>query len=728
NPIVPVNGGTNADGSLTSLAYDRATFNLPFRADFALYFKSGYQENRSANGSGGWNSAVTTGMTYAQSGAGGGQTNEISIPWTAFPGGVRPASFNWYGQKVYDYGAANNGIYGQVPVENPTGAQNVSAYTSNSLRYYTVSVTTVGSSTLPFSRNSYTHPFGVTNNSFGAISVWDFTMNSSGQQIARLNTGGDWTINNSLVVAAGTLYFGSGGSGYGQSTIANIDIRGGSLNMDQTNKALNTSGNFVMSSGSFLLSGTSGGDFNLAGNWTTSGGTFTPSSRRVTFNGTAAQTLTGATTFDYLTFNNTSGANPAVTLANSITANQDLVLTNGIVQIGANNITVTNTTAAAVSSAASTAFVQTNSTGQLRRSIATAGLPITYLFPVGTGTTYSPASFSFSANNTARNLHVRAVAGTHPSNGTPTHYIANRYWNTDLSSTSGTYTYTSQFNYQAGDVTGTLASIKLGKYNGSTWTDDAGSSASGTVLSSGTLTETTGSLAATADWAGRTTVVPSIAISGVAPGASTEIVGTTNVILHQYNLAVTVLNATLTGLNVVTAGTYATADITNLKVRYSTDATLDGGDATLSTLTSPGTAGTLTFPSFTSQLINTGTTGYIFITADIAGGATAGNTINIASNPFSNFTFTAGTKTGTDPVGVAGVKTFSSSVPSIAISNSAPASSNQNAGTTDVVLQRLDFAVTVAGTNFTGLTVTTAGTYASADLTNLKVRFSTDAT
>jgi hypothetical protein len=221
-------------------------------------------------------------------------------------------------------------------------------------------------------------------------------------------------------------------------------------------------------------------------------------------------------------------------------------------------------------------------------------------------------------------------------------------------------------------------------------------------------------------------LVPSIAISGVNPGASSVTIGTNDVILHQYNLAVTVAGTNLTGLNVTTAGTYISADITNLKVRYSTDAILDVGDATLSTFTTPGAAGTKTFPSFSSQAISSGTTGYIFITADVAVGATVGNTINIASNAFSNFTFSSGTKTGTDPVAAAGIKTFSSLVPSIAISNSAPASSNQNAGTNNVVLQRLDFAVTVTGTTFNGLTVTTAGTYASADIANLKVRYSTD--
>ncbi|MFH0864559.1 MAG: hypothetical protein V1904_00070, partial [Bacteroidota bacterium] len=127
--------------------------------------------------------------------------------------------------------------------------------------------------------------------------------------------------------------------------------------------------------------------------------------------------------------------------------------------------------------------------------------------------------------------------------------------------------------------------------------------------------------------------------------------GTTNHVLHKFSLAVTTANATLTGLQCVTAGTYLSADITNLKVRYSADATLDGADATLSTYTTPGIAGTKTFPSFTSQVINSGATGYIFITADIAAGATAGNTINVNAVTTAHLTFSSGTKSGSTTAG-----------------------------------------------------------------------------
>lgn len=143
-----------------------------------------------------------------------------------------------------------------------------------------------------------------------------------------------------------------------------------------------------------------------------------------------------------------------------------------------------------------------------------------------------------------------------------------------------------------------------------------------------------------------------------SPAASTHLQGSTDIVLNRFDFAVTSSNATLTGITVTTAGTYISADVLNLKVRYSTDATLDGGDATLSTFTTPGVAGSKTFPSFSSQVITAGTTGYIFITADISSSATSGNTISLASTAFSNLTFSLGNKSGTNPVAAGNTRTF----------------------------------------------------------------------
>ncbi|MFY7886225.1 MAG: hypothetical protein ACOVOV_15410, partial [Dolichospermum sp.] len=146
------------------------------------------------------------------------------------------------------------------------------------------------------------------------------------------------------------------------------------------------------------------------------------------------------------------------------------------------------------------------------------------------------------------------------------------------------------------------------------------------------------------------TVTPSIAITAGGIGAGSPNNGQTNVVLQRYDMAITSATPNLTGLTVTTAGTYAAADLTNLKVRYSTDATLDGGDATLSTITTSLGAGSQVFPSFVSQSLASGSTYYIFVTADIASGATNGNTINIGTTANGNFTFSSGTISTSSPV------------------------------------------------------------------------------
>ena len=140
--------------------------------------------------------------------------------------------------------------------------------------------------------------------------------------------------------------------------------------------------------------------------------------------------------------------------------------------------------------------------------------------------------------------------------------------------------------------------------------------------------------------------------------------GTTNLILCQVKSAVTIANATLTGIaNIVTTGTYASSDILNLKVRYSPDITLDITDVTLATLTTPGVAGTKTFSTFTSQVITVSTTGYLFITADVATNAVVGNTIGLNALVNGNLIFTSGTKSTTPTA--CGTQTISPSAPNV---------------------------------------------------------------
>ena len=148
---------------------------------------------------------------------------------------------------------------------------------------------------------------------------------------------------------------------------------------------------------------------------------------------------------------------------------------------------------------------------------------------------------------------------------------------------------------------------------------------------------------------------PAIALAdnGTQVAAGNVAAGATKVVLHQSSLAVTVANATLTGVSFTSAGTYAAADITKFQVWYSADNSLatTGDNVQLgSDITSSLGAGAHSVSSL-SQAINSGSTGYVFITADVAAAPTGGNTINVAALTTSDFTFSSGDKTGSTTAG-----------------------------------------------------------------------------
>jgi hypothetical protein len=450
NPITPVNGGTNADGNLTGNNYDGSNFaNLQFRADMVVYFKDGYKEYRTANGSGAWSAATITFGSYASAGA-----REIAIPWSALGG--MPAAFNWFGYVAY----AGGGAYAPVPTENPGGATPTVIGSSAAWeRYYTVSTTTIASATPPFSRNSYTYTSSFDISAIGAMSVYDLTMNSPGRYASRTgNVTGNWTIAGNLTIGAGTIFMGSGGSGYGTTSIAgNLNLLGGIYHMDATTAATSVTGNVTIASGATLtLSSQIGGDLNVAGNWSNSG-TFTPNIRLVQFNGTLAQTLTGATTFDYFTLNNSLG----LTLSNSITTNGALALTSGKITLGTNNLT-----AAGSITSSSTNYIVTNSTGQLKRTIGASAVT----FPVG-NSAYDPIILN-NTGGTSDVYGINVLDGTYatPYDNTK---VVNRRWQVSEAVSGGSnLSVVGQYNtsdtFGANFTAGTTPLI--GFYNGSSWT------------------------------------------------------------------------------------------------------------------------------------------------------------------------------------------------------------------------------------------------------------------
>lgn len=228
DPIVPVNGGFDSDGSLNWIFdYDRTRLIQPVRSDFKVFFNSSYNEFRYSDGLGSWSAnvqnALTTGANFITS------TLEIVVPWNDVTNGMgKPTSFNWFGYKMYNNGDGDNGTYHPAPNWNPILPNNAGAGQVNTVYvpyYFSVINTDDNTSTKPFSEKSLTYH---EDNSAGAAggfllgnkTLHDLTINDNSldnldndvsndlydnlQVANRVLINGDVLISNNLFIARGS--------------------------------------------------------------------------------------------------------------------------------------------------------------------------------------------------------------------------------------------------------------------------------------------------------------------------------------------------------------------------------------------------------------------------------------------------------------------------------------------------------------------------------------------
>ncbi|MGA9115944.1 MAG: hypothetical protein WB626_04145, partial [Bacteroidota bacterium] len=422
---LPSNGGTDIAGNLLGYTYDGTRCNpLQFRADLVVYFKDGYREYRTADGAGGW-SAATSG--FGLYGSSGGSVREIAIPWSA--AGGRPPVFAWFGYVT----SAGGFVYGQVPTENPGGTIGTGARYD---RYYAVSATTPGFETKPFSRNSYCFNSAGDVSGFGALSVYDFTMNSGGRLLTRGS--GAWNISGSMNISGGTVSFGA-----------------------TSDPASVTKGLIILSGGTLTLSSSAGGDLSVGANWLQFGA-FNASSRKVTLNGTAAQDMWGTPVFDTLDLNNAAG----LTLNDNIRVNQKLRFTAGKIATGADTLIVGP--GGAFEGAGAGKYVQ----GNLRMEVPT-GTTVARNFEMGDAASYAPVNVSFASVSAPGSVTGRTAPGEHPqigSSGLDPSRNVNRTW-TLANQGVGFTTYDATFGFVPGDVdvAANTANFAVKRYNGASW-------------------------------------------------------------------------------------------------------------------------------------------------------------------------------------------------------------------------------------------------------------------
>lgn len=270
-------------------------------------------------------------------------------------------------------------------------------------------------------------------------------------KVLKLKSGGVFNISNGTALISGGIT--------SNNSLDRINQSGGTIQMDNTATwtmvgiynatagiavfngvtTLSYSGS-VASWTFFNLTINSGKTFNqssvvnisVKGIWTNDGGTYTHNGQRVTFNGNAAQSITGTigTTFDSLTINNSSTT--GVTLLKPVTISTILTLTDGYVYTDATNLMIVSNNATSTSGS-SASFVS----GPMKK---VGNDP--FVFPIGTTGTpnvwarlemVDDASFlSFNANTEFTCQYYSSAA---PNNSpeylaaTMKHVSYVEYWN-----------------------------------------------------------------------------------------------------------------------------------------------------------------------------------------------------------------------------------------------------------------------------------------------------------
>ena len=262
--------------------------------------------------------------------------------------------------------------------------------------------------------------------------------------------------------------------------VSSLSITGGTVNCtgDITMNAPDPRNDVTFSTGTLnLTGGISGGALNA--------GTGT-----VNYYNSGAQNI-GAYTYYNLTTSN--GGIKALTGA--VTVNNILNLSSGVLQLGANDLTVAD--GASVSGTYSvTNMIETNSTGNLIKQ-GNASSDYTMVFPLGSGGYYTPMQVANAVVAGVGDITARAVPSQRDVSYTNS---LNKYWS--VSSTNVTSADLS-FTYDPAEVNGTQSNYNIRRYSGGTFfTPPSPSAAGANPMSS------TGANPLTGDWTALDVTIP----------------------------------------------------------------------------------------------------------------------------------------------------------------------------------------------------------------------------
>ena len=240
--------------------------------------------------------------------------------------------------------------------------------------------------------------------------------------------------------------------------------------------------------GQSLIIGTAGIANAVSGSGTFKGSNTAPSTSSLTLRGlgsvgtlnfTPAFQNIGTLTIDR------EAAQVAMVLGTPLAVNTTLNLTNGLIDVAAQTLTMGSGITINGAGANSYVLAEASTGGYLRKSIASAG---PHIFPVGdsqssaNGAQYSPAEVTFPTGTfTSAFFGVAVQDLKHPNLDASTHFIT-RYWATAKSGTIPAGNYTFKGTYLPVDVTGAEAAMLSNQWNGSAWLNSGSIFAPGAIV------------------------------------------------------------------------------------------------------------------------------------------------------------------------------------------------------------------------------------------------------
>lgn len=287
------------------------------------------------------------------------------------------------------------------------------------------------------------------------------------------------TINGTLTVTSGTVTI-NGATAYGSSATilyngSTIQTTGAELPSSIANITINNAANVRLNTNVTVtnLLTVSAGSFNLFGNTLTIAGVAPSIASGSTLNATANAPSkvifanTSPITLPAVTFTNTSTANNiemngsgGVVLSSALNIATSLTLTNGNINLGANNLTIG--ASGTITGGSATSYIATDGVGAL---ICPAVAGIATALPVGTAASYDPVSVT-ATDATIFTINVKSSFTNVVSNPTK---AAEKEWNIASSAPSSTSISFTPINPIAS------ATPKIGHFTGGVWTEVAAS-------------------------------------------------------------------------------------------------------------------------------------------------------------------------------------------------------------------------------------------------------------